>query len=475
VRRRAVEENKSKAARILIVDDAVANIEVLDDFLSRQYEVAFATRVAEAEALLAQDSFDLVLLDVQLPDGDGFSLCRRMKANENCKDVPVIFISGNSADRDLAEGLRAGGADYLPKPFHPGELLSRIELHLTMRRQKQELDAARRLQQEQDTRAAWIFQSVSEFELDRGERKPTVLVVDDNAGNIEALAAALADLAEVKFALSGEQALKLCAEEAPDLVLLDVIMPGLSGHEVCRRLKEQPETSSIPVIFLTALDACEDEQQGLDIGAIDYITKPFRTGIVRARVRNQLVLALHRRALHELSLTDGLTGLPNRRHFDLILQREWLRGARNGEPLSLLLLDIDHFKRYNDFYGHLSGDDCLRRVGAALKDMPRRATDMVARYGGEEFVVLLPNTDARGAEAFAKLIVSGIAGLDIPHKFNDAGGVVTVSVGGVAVSATGKGGDAGAALAALQCADARLYQAKEQGRNRAVVAAAALA
>lgn len=288
-----------------------------------------------------------------------------------------------------------------------------------------------------------------------------VLIVDDSPTNIHALYAILSTEHEVLFATNGEEALEVAARERPDLVLLDVVMPGLNGYQVLAALKREPATSQIPVIFVTAMGDIEDEAKGLSMGAIDYIIKPFSPGIVRIRVNNQLELKRHRDLLRELSTRDGLTGIANRRAFDEKLQQEWQRGMRSQSSLALVMIDVDHFKAFNDRYGHTDGDDCLRRVARALTVVPMRAADLVARMGGEEFGCILPDTDEIGARKVAEEMRLQIASLAYPHVDGE-GGIVTISLG-TAVCQPALDDDPDALL---RRADAALYRAKHGGRNR---------
>lgn len=207
------------------------------------------------------------------------------------------------------------------------------------------------------------------------------------------------------------------------------MMPDMDGYEVCRRLKQEEKTANIPVIFITARDQEEDETRGLDAGAVDYITKPFSLPIVGARVKTHLELKRHRDLLENLSSKDGLTGIPNRRRFDEMLKREWNSAVRKGNPLSLVMIDIDHFKAYNDNYGHWRGDDCLRLVAGALFSTPQRPGDFTARYGGEEFVSILPETDMEGALSVCRAMQKMIGALEIPHAFSTVAGHITISLG----------------------------------------------
>jgi len=286
-------------------------------------------------------------------------------------------------------------------------------------------------------------------------RRPRLLVVDDQPVNIQALHRVFASDCQVLMATDGARALQLCRERQPDLVLLDVQMPGMSGHELCAELKADPLLRAIAVIFVTSQDHPDDETRGLDAGAADFISKPFNPTVVRARVRTQLTLKAQADLLRELAFVDGLTGVHNRRHFDERLQAESRRSQRSRAPLAVALADVDHFKRYNDALGHLAGDDCLRRVAAALRTCLRRPTDLLARYGGEEFVCLLPDTDLAGAIGVAQCMEDAVRALALPHPGID--GCVTISLGATA-------GTQGSGL--VEAADRALYLAKAAGRGR---------
>lgn len=299
--------------------------------------------------------------------------------------------------------------------------------------------------------------------LDGLDPLPSVLVVDDQPVNIQALYRIFAPDHRVLMATSGAKALALCAQEPPDLILLDVVMPEMDGHEVCARLKADEATRNIPVIFVTSHTNAEEETKGLELGAIDFIAKPVNPAVVRARVKTHLTLKAQSDLLRQMVFIDGLTGVANRRCFDERLETEWRRAARNGSPLALLMLDVDHFKRFNDRYGHQAGDDCLRRVACAIKGGLLRPGDLVARYGGEEFACILPGTDFEGALAVGAGIEHIVRGLQIEHAGSDVAGAVTVSVG---VAASLPDGDADPARL-LALADAQLYRAKHSGRGRA--------
>ena len=293
-------------------------------------------------------------------------------------------------------------------------------------------------------------------------RRPRLLVVDDQPVNIQALYQAFAADHQVLMATGGEQALALCASQQPDLVLLDVVMPGVDGHEVCRRLKAELATCDIPVIFVTAHSDEAAETLGLALGAVDFISKPINPAIVRARVRTHLTLKAQSDLLRQWVYIDGLTGVHNRRHFDERLAAEWGRAVRQGTALSVVLLDVDCFKRYNDHYGHLAGDDCLRQLAATLRACVKRPGDLVARYGGEEFVCLLPDVMLAGAMQLAEQLGQQVLAQHIPHTDSAVAPFVTVSLG--VCSMSGHTDDSASAL--LRGADEQLYLAKSRGRNQ---------
>jgi diguanylate cyclase (GGDEF)-like protein len=292
--------------------------------------------------------------------------------------------------------------------------------------------------------------------------RQSVLLVDDAPANLEALNAVLGADYDLIFATSGQEALDLARDQLPDLILLDVMMPGMDGYEACRQLQADPRTKGIPVIFVTAMDHEEDEAAGLDAGAIDYLTKPIRASIVKARVRNHLDLKRARDLLESLSITDPLTGLPNRRHFDAVLETEVRRAVRTMNHIGLLMCDLDHFKAYNDFYGHPAGDWCLQEVASVFRDTFRRAGELPARYGGEEFAVILPGATPPDAWMLGERIRQAIEARRLPHVRAGSMPWVTMSVGVASMLVTA---DASASWL-VQRADVALYASKKTGRNR---------
>jgi diguanylate cyclase (GGDEF)-like protein len=298
------------------------------------------------------------------------------------------------------------------------------------------------------------------------EKKQCILIVDDSKLSLKTLAAIFQDEWRIKIALDGQEALRIAdSEDQPDLILLDISMPGMDGYETCRRLKASPTTKDIPIIFITGREETEDEEKGLTLGAIDYVVKPVHPAIIRIRVKNHLELKQLRDRLKEQTLVDGLTGLANRRRFDEQLKMEWNRALRHGKTLSLVMIDIDYFKRYNDRYGHLGGDDCLKAVASTLRAGARRTSDLVARWGGEEFACLLPETGRDQAVIIADEMRHAVQGLQLKHEDSDTSPFVSVSLGlSIRIpQARDK------IETFIQEADKALYLAKHSGRNRLFV------
>lgn len=290
----------------------------------------------------------------------------------------------------------------------------------------------------------------------------TILIVDDDAGSVKILRSILKAEGEILFASDGTTALSMVRDHHPDLVLLDAEMPGLDGYDVCRQLKANDQTKDTAVIFVTSHGDLAHETWALEIGAVDFITKPINPPVVEARVRTHIRLKQQADQLRRLASLDGLTGLANRRVFDETLIKEMKRAIRYQTPLSLVLLDIDFFKLYNDHYGHLQGDVCLKAVARVLAGQSRRPGDTVARYGGEEFVAILPETDAAGVAHFADMLLQAVRSMQEPHAASHVAPHVTVSIGTAVLDPVRD--DAPEKLIAR--ADAALYRAKQGGRNR---------
>ncbi len=296
-------------------------------------------------------------------------------------------------------------------------------------------------------------------------KKGTILIVDDNPENIRVLGTILlAQNYHVVVAQDGEQAINALNENKPDLILLDIMMPNMDGFEACKRIKEKPEFEAVSIIFLTAKTEDNEIIKGFELGAADYITKPFNKNILLARVKTHIKLHQYHQRILQLALLDGLTQIPNRFHFDQVLKNEWNRHLRQQNKLAVIMIDIDFFKSINDDYGHLVGDDVLKKIAATLENEKKRAGDFIARYGGEEFAVIVTNTDQGDVSLFAEHLRYAIEALKIPTQ-NKQFKYVTISLGVAEIVPT----QDSSLMQLIDAADKQLYIAKEQGRNQVQV------
>lgn len=316
--------------------------------------------------------------------------------------------------------------------------------------------------------------------------KATILIVDDMQVNLVILSEILKNEYHVKIAKSGQKAIEIIENGNIDLILLDIVMPELDGYEVCEILKNSDKTKDIPIIFVTANKEAEDEEKGFLVGAVDYITKPFKPKTILSRVKTHINLHLRQIELEtlshtlenknielkkyisiieEISITDGLTNVYNRRHFNGIFPKVINSAKRNDELVCFLLLDIDHFKPYNDHYGHQAGDNVLIKFANCLKLSLKRADDMCFRLGGEEFGVIFKSEYREKALEFADTLKTNIENLAIPHEYNSASKYVTASLGLICKY----GREIKNIDAVYKEADDLLYEAKNSGRNKVKV------
>lgn len=297
---------------------------------------------------------------------------------------------------------------------------------------------------------------------------PQVMIIDDSASQRAVIAEYLKPLkCDVVLAPSGEDALLLIADHVPDLIILDVEMPGLNGFETCKAIRGFLQDNWVPIIYLTGRTDSTDLVEGLNVGGDAYINKPVQADVLVAiskamlRVSSvQAELVIANKKLDEVAHFDVLTQIMNRRGYEDMLERLWKDHDRRQAPMSLLLMDIDYFKKYNDGYGHIKGDECLRAVAQVLKHELKRPIDVLARYGGEEFVVLLPDTNLEGAKAVGQRFIEALAKANIPHEFSGVADHVTISIGAANKTEETNINNI------VQIADEALYKAKEAGRNR---------
>lgn len=292
--------------------------------------------------------------------------------------------------------------------------------------------------------------------------KYKILVIEDSLLNQHVIQNILQDKYTLARALTAREAFEMLPIFRPHLILLDIILPDADGFKVLETLKGNEENRNIPVIIITGMDSEENEERGLMLGAVDYIKKPFKHGIVSARVNTQIRIIRQMQTIEQLGMLDGLTGISNRRAFDMHLRFEWNRAIKEDIPLSMIMLDIDHFKEYNDTYGHPQGDIILQSIASILKSETKESSGRVFRYGGEEFSVILPTDSVGGAIHVAERIRNSVETAKVRSLFSDVVTRVTVSAGVALVKPTPD--DQMHYL--IELADQKLYQAKHDGRNR---------
>ena len=463
----SLEEEKFCGQRVLVVEDHPINQEVVFSQLEQMgLEVTLADNGAQGVEEVRQNNYDLILMDIQMPVMDGYKATLAIR--EFNRDIPIIALTAAALFEDRQKALAVGMNDHLGKPFSGQQLFNHLKVWL--KTQSIPSDSTN------DNMVHTTINPVVEAEPINVESahpdllalpaKRSILIVDDQPANIKVLANLLKSDYTIQVANNGAKALELSLKEnPPDLILLDIVMPDMDGYRVCRVLKDNNRTSYIPVIFITAMDDVSDETKGFDLGAVDYISKPFHPDVVKARVRNHMNLKIKSDLLENMSHLDGLTQIANRRHLDETLQSEVKRHKRSEKPLGVVMLDIDFFKPFNDHYGHGKGDECLIKVVQALQSTLKRPSDILARYGGEEFVVLLPETDSEGTKRVAEQLRLAVEQLRYPHEHSKIADHVTVSLGCFSDRL-----DHQSPEELLKRADEALYEAKAAGRNRVVCA-----
>lgn len=451
------------SARVLVVDDVPANVKLLEARLNAEYfDVLVAFDGRQALEICKRRLCDVVLLDVMMPGMDGLEVCRRLKSDPATMHLPVIMITALDSTEDRIAGLEAGADDFLTKPVKDLALTARVRSLARLKLLADELGA----------RAAGANQLGGENLAIEDNPSGRILLVEDRLSVRDAIAAGLKQQHEILVEESPQQALFRAAESDLDLVLISLEITGHDGLRLCAQLRSLERTRSLPIV---AIDGPETEDRlvrALDLGVNDYIVRPIDGNELKARVRTQIKRKRYSDKLRddvqltlEMAITDSLTGLANRRYFERQLATMVNQATGRGRPLSLLIIDIDHFKSINDTHGHLAGDDVLGEFAGRLKRAVRGA-DLAGRFGGEEFVVAMPDTDAATAYAIAERIRARIS--DEPFEITGRGRPVNVTVS-VGVGSIGSGLNGPTEL--IAAADRALYEAKRAGRNRVTSAA----
>jgi len=453
-------------ARVLVVDDILANIKLLEARLAAEYfEVVTATNGPQALEICAQGQCDIVLLDVMMPGMDGFEVCRRLKQNPRTAHIPVVIITALDEPSDRVAGLEAGADDFLTKPVNDIALITRVKSLVRLKTLTDEL--MMRAATSTEIGLDDVLDPTSL--LDDGGK---VLLVDDSEPTVERIRQTLMPLIQVDHEGDPQEGLFRAAEGDYDLVIISLNLKQIDGLRLCSHLRSLDRTRALPILVIVDPEDNVRLMRALDLGVNDYLVRPIDRNEMQARVRTQIRRKRFSDRLRdsvqltmEMAVTDGLTGLHNRRYLERHLATLVQQATAREKPLSVLVLDIDHFKSVNDAYGHGAGDNVLREFSRRVR-RAIRGIDVACRLGGEEFVVAMPDTDAALALLVGERLRQKIAAEPFPIGDNKTIDV-TVSVGVCSLTSTADTADD-----LVRRADEALYRAKRDGRNRVVAAAA---
>lgn len=455
-------------AKILVVDDIPANVKLLQARLSAEYyEVITASNGPEALAACEQGGIDLILLDIMMPGMDGFEVCGRLKADPATQHIPVVMVTALDQPSDRVRGLTAGADDFLTKPVNDLQLMSRVKSLVRLKTLTDEL----RLRAA-TTRAIGIDELLQGKKVGGAQGKPRLLLIDERPASAERICKMLHSEYQVEVTPDPQTGFFMAVEKDHDCVLVTTSFANFDPLRVCSQLRSLDRTRFLPILLIAEPGEDERVMRALELGVNDFMVRPLDPQELTARLRTQVRRKQYNDALRkslvqtiEMAVTDGLTGLHNRRYLDNHMTTLFERAVKRKRPLSFLITDIDKFKRINDTHGHDGGDEVLREFALRLRRQVRGA-DLVCRFGGEEFVVAMPDTDASVAARVAERVRAAVES----EPFVLPGGKtisVTTSVG---VSSLIAGVDSVADL--IKRSDRALYEAKGTGRNRVVQLAA---
>jgi two-component system cell cycle response regulator len=468
--RQTVPEQKSKPSkkRVLIVDDEPLNVKLLKAKLSKEpYEIITAYNGHEALESVSKKMPDLILLDIMMPDIDGYQVTRTLKNDPRTQHIPIILVTALNGKEDKRKGLESGADEFLNKPVNSLELKARARSLIQLKTYQDQFEAqppskenSKPTDNSDKSNACLISDPIqNSFQ--------NILIVEDNEKDIRLIENYLhGQNYRLHFAQSGEEAISKLQNENIDLVLLDILLDGMNGFEVCRQLKGNDLTYNIQVVVITSLDDLKSKIKGIELGADDFLIKPVNSLELNARVKALLKKKAYMDRLvecYETALnaaqTDKLTGLFNYSYFRQFLDLEIKRCKRQKHSLSLIMIDIDDFKNYNNQFGPLEGDRLIKELGQVIKASIREI-DVLARYGGEEFILALPYTDIANAQSVAERILSKVDDTFDPRKTDQCKDKMTVSMG---ISSYND---------ALHCSDDfikntenALFQCKREGKN----------
>ncbi len=455
-------------ARVLVVDDVLANIKLLEARLTAEYfEVMTAMSGQEALDICSRVQCDIILLDVMMPGMDGFEVCRRLKADPQTHHIPVVMVTALDQPSDRVKGLEAGADDFLTKPVSDIALLARVR---SLTRLKMMTDELR--MRAHTSRQIGIPDALDEAVRDDGNNGH-ILIVDDRPSSADRMKSALEIHNKIDIETSPQEALFRAADIDYDLVIISLGLTDFDGLRLCSQLRSLERTRGVPILIVSELEDTARLLRGLDMGVNDYLVRPIDRNELVARARTQVKRKRYADRLRsnfqqsmELAITDPLTRLHNRRYMEIHLGTLLEKTREAHRPLSVLLVDIDFFKAINDTYGHDAGDEVLKEFAARLRSSVR-GVDLACRFGGEEFVIVMPEADLSIASAVGERLRRRIAGETFAINNNTQRIEVTISVG-VSVRQP----EDTTADPLLKRADQALYRAKRDGRNRVVADAA---
>ncbi len=453
-------------SKLLIVDDEPLNIKQLTAYLpDDKYEIIEAYGGEEALKKVATEYPDLIMMDIMMPEINGYEVTKILKNNPVTWSIPIILITSLDSQESKPKGLDEVGADeLLNRPVNETELLARINSMLRLKQHREQLKVR--------TQSMETFPDRVSKEVSPGRERelPTVLLVEDNEKDIRLIQNYLrGEPYNIILARNGEDAIYLVQKKKVDLILLDIILPNINGFEVASRLKEMEETKNIHIVFITAVHDEESKIKGIELGTSDFLTKPLDSRELRIRIRNALKnkalldeLHSHYEATLHSAITDGLTGLYNHAYFMRFLETEIKRSLRQKYPITLIMIDLDNFKRYNDIPGHLAGDHVLRETGQIIKKNIREV-DVAARYGGEELAVILPYADKADSMRVAERLREAIGSHAFLEK-HPSFGRITASFGIASYPA-----DALTPEELIEKAGLMLDKARKEGENQVCI------
>jgi two-component system cell cycle response regulator len=452
--------NQNPKSKILIIDDEPLNVKLLTAMIPPdQYDTASAYSGEEALKILTDFSPDLILLDIMMPGLNGYELTKILKSDTDRQNIPIVLVTAFGGSEYELKGLEAGADEFLNKPVNKTELLTRVKSLIQLRQYREQLKS-----RTCSMNSATYGNDENNCSEDQGLNLPCILIVEDNRVDAKLLQRYLhGEPYQIKLAADGEEAISRAQQERIDVILLDLLLPGKNGFEVCSTLKEMEQTQNIQIVAITGLDDLHSKLKGIELGVDDYLNKPVNMHVLRTRIKSLVkkkalldrLCNRYEMAVHS-AITDKLTGLYNRRYFDYFIDLELKRSLRENSSLALLMIDVDNFKQINDTLGHLRGDEILGKLGIIIKENIRE-TDLAARYGGEEFSIVMSNTGLEEASQLAERIRKSVE----INRFDVESLSITVSIG-IALHPK----DADCLQELLNRADSALYTAKRQGKNR---------